>query len=295
MQSRSLRAFLALYQLGTVAAAAQAVHLSPAAVSAQLKKLEEDLDTELFIRTGRSISLNARAYQLVPLVQKMLDIQAEIASLGDQQSLKGRVALGVITSTLAGGLPGVLKRMRSEHPQLELRVTAHKSPELAVQVATGLLDAAIITTPPPHAASPFCLHTLYTEPLALVMSIERRFSGIKHALESNPYIAFDRTTWVGGLIEGFIMSRGISVRPVMELDSHDAVLSVVRHDIGVAILPVLLGYGREDKSLQFIDLPGVQRQVCLAVRVEKNDSKATQVLLNYFREFGAYAPHDQKS
>ncbi|WP_191578547.1 LysR family transcriptional regulator [Achromobacter insolitus] len=42
MQSRSLRAFLTLHQFGTVSVAAQAVHLSPAAVSVQLRNLEDE-------------------------------------------------------------------------------------------------------------------------------------------------------------------------------------------------------------------------------------------------------------
>ncbi|OWT61725.1 LysR family transcriptional regulator [Candidimonas nitroreducens] len=294
MQSRSLRAFLALHQFGTVAAAAQVVHLSPSAVSVQLRSLEQEFNIELFVRTGRSITLTARAHQLVPLVQQMLDLEAEMASLGNSRSLRGRVSLGVITSTLTGGLPGALKRLSADHSQLEIRITANKSPELAAQVETGLIDAAIISTPPPLVSSALCLHPLYTEPLALVMSSERTFTSIKEVLEANPYIAFDRTTWIGKQIEGFIAERGFSVRPVMELDSHDAVLSVVRHDIGVTILPVLLGHARKDAGLRFVELPGIHRQVCLAVRRANSDSKATRVLLSYFREFGTYVPHPQK-
>ncbi|MBB5213452.1 DNA-binding transcriptional LysR family regulator [Parapusillimonas granuli] len=281
---------MALHQFGTVAAAARAVHLSPAAVSVQLRNLEDELDVELFIRTGRSISLNDRAHQLVPLARRMLDLQSEMASLGNSRSLKGKMALGIITSTLTGGLPGVLKRLGAEHPQLELRITAKRSPDLATLVEAGLLDAAIISRPPPNIPTSLCFQALYREPLALVMSAQRNFTNIKDALEEQPYIAFDKTTWIGKQIESFIETSGLSVRPVMELDSHDAVLSIVRHDIGVTILPVLKGHPRKDPSLRFMDLPSIHREVCLAVRHANKDSRATQVLVNYFREFGNSAP-----
>jgi len=290
MQSRSLRAFLALHQFGTVTAAARAVHLSPAAVSVQLRNLEEELDTELFVRTGRSILLNDRAHQLVPLAREILDLHSKMASLGAASSLKGKMALGVITSTLTGGLPQVLKQLGAEHPALELRITAKRSPDLATLVEAGLLDAAVISMPPPHVPTSLSFHALYTEPLALVMSANRHFTSVKEVLEEHPYIAFDRTTWIGRQIESFFDETGISVRPVMELDSHDAVVSVVRHDIGVTILPVLRGPARNDESLRFVDLPGMYRTVCLAVRHANSDSRSTRVLLDCFRDFGKTAP-----
>lgn len=290
MQSRSLRAFLALHQFGTVTAAAQAVHLSPAAVSVQLRNLEEELGVELFVRTGRSILLNDRAHQLLPLARRVLDLESEMASLGNSSRLKGRLALGIITSTLSGGLPDVLKRLGAEHPSLELRITAKRSPDLALQVEAGLLDAAVISMPPPHFSTTLCFHELYTEPLALVMSAKRNVTNVKAALEEYPYIAFDKTTWIGKQIDAFIQDSGVSVRPAMELDSHDAVLSIVRHDIGVTVLPVLKGPARSDGALKFIDLPGLYRTVCLAVRHANNDSRTTQVLVNCFREFGESSP-----
>ncbi|MBP0623364.1 LysR family transcriptional regulator [Cupriavidus consociatus] len=287
MQSRSLRAFLALHQYGTIAAAADAVHLSPAAVSVQLKNLEDELALELFVRTGRSISLNVNGYRLVPLAQQMLDLQARMTSLNASHSLRGKLSLGVITSTLTGSLPDVLKRLSAEYPDLETRITADKSPELVSQVEAGLLDAAIVTCPPTYAPTSLRLHDLYAEPLALVQCATKPFGGIAHVLESSPYIAFERGSWVGRQIEAFLDSHRIVVRPAMELDSHDAVLSVVRHGIGVSILPMLHGRDWDFGGLRFVELPGVHRKVCLAVRAGNNDSKVTEVLLAYFREFGA--------
>ncbi|WP_407713712.1 LysR substrate-binding domain-containing protein [Comamonas testosteroni] len=287
MQSRSFRAFLALHQFGTVVAAAQAVHLSPAAVSAQLKNLEEELGLELFVRTGRSIALNATAYELVPLAQQMLDLQSKMASLSASQSLRGKFSLGVITSTLTGTLPAVLKRLIAEHTGLETRIHANKSPDLVTQVESGLLDAAIVSFPPPHVQTTLTLIELYTEPIALVVTADATFNGVSRLLETTPYIAFDRETWVGKKIDAYLSDQKIEVKPVMELDSHEAVLSVVRHGIGVSILPMLHGRERKMPGLQFVELPGINRKVCLAVRPSNRDSRVTEVLVSYFREFTA--------
>lgn len=284
MQSRSLRAFLALHQLGTVAAAAQVVHLSPAAVSAQLKNLEEELDLELFVRTGRSIALNATAYELVPLAQQMLDLEAKMASLSASKLLRGKFSLGVITSTLTGTLPEVLKRLSAEHSGLETRILANKSPDLVTQVETGLLDAAIVSFPPPYVQTSLALIELYTEPLALVLWQDAPFNGVARSLETTPYIAFDRETWVGKKIEAYLHGQQLDVKPTMELDSHEAVLSVVRHGIGVSILPMLHGRDRKMPGLKFVELPGMHRKVCLAVRAANRDTRVIEVLVAYFRE-----------
>ncbi|CAM3650882.1 LysR family transcriptional regulator [Polynucleobacter antarcticus] len=269
MSIRALRAFLAFNQLGTVAAAAKSVHQSSAAVSVQLKLLEERLGGSLFHRTQRSLSLTSLGYRLLPVAEQILTLHSEMLALSQPSKPAGKLTIGVINSALIGVLPPILQNLKIESPDLDIRIMAGISPTLFTQVQDGILDAAIITRPPKSITTDLMIRPLYTEPFALVMAKTMPYTQLAKILEAQPYIAFDRSTWVGGKAEQFIQKLGIKTHVVMELDSQEAIISLIKHGIGVSVLPIQPGSEvSNDKTLQFISLSGLHRDV---VFVEKKD------------------------
>jgi DNA-binding transcriptional LysR family regulator len=280
MVLRALRAFVALHRRGTIAAAAEDVHLSAAAVSAQLKLLEERLGAELFLRTGRSLSLSSTGQRLVPLAEKMISVYEEMLELSDARVVRGKLSLGVINSALTGIFPAVLQRLKAASPELEIRLVAGISPHLMAQVEAGLLDAAVVTQPPRHICTRLLVHDLYTEPVALVLPQGMGCASVADAMAHALYVAFDRSTWVGQAIDEYLVKNDIRVRPAMELNSHDAVLAVVRYGLGVSILPVLHGAAHEaDPGLQIVAIPGFERSVSLVEQTAHPRSHLTAKLL----------------
>lgn len=280
---RSLRAFLALHHRGTIAAAAEDVHLSPAAVSEQMKILEERLGVELFVRTKRSLSLTSTGHRLVPLAEKMISTYKEMLELSKPGTVQGKISLGVINSALTGVFPGILQKLKAENSRLEIKIVAGISPLLMAQVDAGVLDAAVVTQPPKHLVTSLLVHHLFAEPMALILPREMTYTSLANTMISAPYIAFDRSTWVGRDIDEFLVKNGIQVRPAMELNSHDAVLAVVRHGLGISILPILRDAAHtHDPALQVIVLPGFYRGVALVERKVHAHSHLTRKLLEAF-------------
>lgn len=285
MVLRALRAFIALHRRGTIAAAAEDVHLSPAAVSAQLKLLEERLGAELFLRTKRSLSLSSTGQRLVPLAEKMISVYEEMLELSDARVVRGKLSLGVINSALTGIFPAVLQRLKAASPELEIRLVAGISPHLMAQVEAGLLDAAVVTQPPPHISTRLLVHPLYAEPVALVLPQGMDCASVADAMARAPYVAFDRSTWVGQAIDEFLIKNDIRVRPAMELNSQDAVLAVVRFGLGVSILPMLRGVAHEaDAGLRIVAIPGFERSVSLVEQHVHPRSHLTAKLLGTIAE-----------
>lgn len=283
MPIRSLRAFLAVHHLGTIAAAADRVHLSPAAVSAQLKMLEQKLGAELFVRTSRSLRLTSTGHRLIPLAEQMIALHEEMLMLAQDEVVTGHLALGVVNSALTGVLPPILHRLKIETANLEVKIIAGNSAELLAQVENGILDAAIVTRPPKQVISNLYVHHLYSEPYALLLPEPISYDSLGASFQSSPYIAFDRHTWAGRQIDDFLHRLGIEVHPEMELNSLDAVTAVVRQGLGITIVPLVRGNLRHlDPLLRVILIPGFHREVCLVERKNHPQSKLTAQVLGAF-------------
>lgn len=284
MLIRSLHSFLALHRYGTIVAAAEKVHLSQAAVSVQLKNMEDELGVALFLRTKRSLEFTSAGRQLVPLAEKMVSIYEEMKALKGGGPIGGFLSLGVINSALGGVLPQLLKEMTLKNPGLELKIIAGISGELVTQVNRGTLDMAIVTEPPQRFPTNLNVHYLYSEPFALLTPTEVPFQDLVQAFKSStPYIAFDRSTWAGQLIDEFLLKRGVMTKPSMELNSLDAIAALVSQGLGISIVPLIRGAAwHESPNLHVIRLPHFERPVSLITRASNEHDALTALLLSSF-------------
>lgn len=284
MLIRTLRSFLALHRYGTIVAAAEKVHLSQPAVSVQLKNMEDELGIALFVRTKRSLEFTSEGLQLVPLAEKMVSLYEEMKALKGGCPIGGVLSLGVINSALSGVLPRLLRQMTQENPSLEIKIIAGISGDLVAQVDRGTLDMAIVTQPPKQFPTNLKVHHLYSEPFALITPIETPYSDIVRALSSStPYIAFDRSTWAGQLIDEFLMRRGVTTKPSMELNSLDAIAALVKQGLGTSIVPMIQGATwHESPHLHIVRLSNFYRPVSLITRTSHERDSLTALLLSSF-------------
>lgn len=265
-------------------AAAEKVHLSPAAVSVQLKNMEDELGIALFTRTKRSLEFTPAGRQIVPLAEKMVSIYEEMKAIEGGGPIGGFLSLGVINSALGGVLPELLKEITQKNPGLEIKIVAGISGELVTQVNRGTLDMAIVTEPPQKFPTNLSVHYIYSEPFALITPAEIPYRDVVQAFRSStPYIAFDRSTWAGQLIDEFLVKRGVMIKPSMELNSLDAITALVRQGLGMSIVPLIRGAAwHESSNLHIERLSNFQRSVSLITRASNEHHALTAMLLSSF-------------
>jgi DNA-binding transcriptional LysR family regulator len=281
MSIRKLQAFLVFSQTGTIAATAKSLHQSSAAVSVQLKQLEQDVGGSLFHRSKKSISLTTLGYRLLPLAEQILKLNNQILALNTPSQVSGKITIGVINSALIDVLPPILQTLKIESPGLDIRIMAGISPSLFGQVSDGVLDAAIITKPPTSITTDLIIRPLYTDPFLLIMAKNTPYTQLAKVLESQPYIAFDRSTWVGQKVDGFLQKLSIKTHVTMELDSQDAIISLIKHGIGVSILPIRPDSdSMRDPNLQFISISGLNREVVFVERKNHPQAHLTHKLFD---------------
>jgi DNA-binding transcriptional LysR family regulator len=162
-----LKSVVAVADTGTITLAAPRVGRTPAALSMQIKKLEETLGHLLFDRTSGGMRLTAAGERLMPHARRLID--AERAALEEFRTpdLEGEVTVGIIDDFAGVSLTSVLAAFAKSHPRVMVNVTMGPSAELAPKLDRGEVDLAVLT---PGCAVPWRSEdrTLYEEPLVWV-------------------------------------------------------------------------------------------------------------------------------
>lgn len=252
---RFLRTFVAVAEHGSFAAAAGHVALTQAAVSLQMRSLETELRRELFDRSGRVAVLNADGRELLPRARHLLALYDEMRLPQAQpEAMAGAVAVGAVVSVM-GGLSHVVARMKRAYPALEVRLVGAKSIELAAMVESGELDAAILVEGAARIPGTLRWTPLYDEPLVAIAAQGSAGQDVREALGANPYLRFDRSQRTGMLVDRALRRAHLRVNEFLELNSIEALVELVRQEVGVTVVPLLQrARWRDDGALRILPL-----------------------------------------
>lgn len=232
---RHLASLLAIAEHGGFAAAGVATGRSHSAVSLHIKALEEEVGAELVDRDQRPAVLTPDGEAVAEQARRLQRVMDDIAALKPGARLSGRLAVGIVPTAMSHLAPPALARLRATHPELRLDIRTGLSGELADLVRTAELDAALVTAPD-LAPEALDVHPVAVEPL-VVIAPPGAIGDDAALLGAHPFIWFSRKTWAGQQIERRLLDRGVRVRPAMEIDSLEAIEELVRHGLGVSIVP----------------------------------------------------------
>lgn len=237
MSIRMLRSLIAVEDHATFSAAADAVHVTHAAISQQMRALEEGWGVALFDRTRRTPELTPLGRAVVAKAREVVHAYDTIipSVLGDE-SVSGDVTLGALPTGLTGLAPLSIALLRQQFPDLRVRVTPGLTMALIAGVQRAGVDAAVITRPP---ALPEDLEFLDVaeEPLELLVAEGTDSDDPEHLIRTRPFIRFNREAVVGMMIEDWLQRRRLDVTESMELAGLEAIASMVCANLGVSIVP----------------------------------------------------------
>jgi DNA-binding transcriptional LysR family regulator len=138
-----MRSFVAGIELGSFAKAAERLARSTSAVSAQLKKLEDQAGTPLLRKSGRGMALTEAGETMLGYARRLLELNDEAASAVRGIQLEGRVRLGLQEDFGESVLPEVLGRFKRAHPKLRVEVHIARNAALLESLNAGRLDLAL--------------------------------------------------------------------------------------------------------------------------------------------------------
>ncbi len=140
-----LRTFVAIAETGSFTRAAEVVHKTQSAVSMQMKRLEDRVGRPLFARDGRASRLTPEGDRLLDYARRIVKLNLEAVAAFADDTLSGRVCLGVPDDYADRYLPDIMARFSRTHPSVELTVVCEPSFRLNESIAAGNIDLAIIT------------------------------------------------------------------------------------------------------------------------------------------------------
>lgn len=139
-----LRTFTTGIDLGSFAKAADRLGRSTSAVSAQLKKLEEQAGAPIFRKAGRGLALTEAGQTLLGYARRLLELNDETASAVRGIELEGEVRLGLQEDFGEALLSSVLGRFMRAHPKVRIEVCVARSTDLRERVTMGRIDLALL-------------------------------------------------------------------------------------------------------------------------------------------------------
>lgn len=293
MELRHLRYFVAVAEEGNVTtAASNRLHTSQPSLSRQLKDLEMEVGSELFVRTARGIDLTPAGVAFLSEARMALShaaLAVEAARRAARLS-KETFSIGFLTGQEVDWLPRVTQILRDELPSIEIKVVSMQSPSLADALQRGDVDLGFLRV---ETRPDLYFEVIAKEPLVVIMPSDHRLANVgpidPQELAHEIFISYSEIPHVlRDVVADYFRSRNIVIEPSgYMLDDFGTGISLVSSTRGVTLLPAyvepLLPWSAVSRKLL-----GVQPTIDIAVgyRTDNNSvilkkflSKVTQLVL----------------
>ncbi|MCA9300177.1 MAG: LysR family transcriptional regulator [Phycisphaerales bacterium] len=245
MELTPLRYLIAIAEEGHMTRSAEKLGVTQPALSAMLRKLEDEVGADLFHRTARGMVPTDAGEVFLEHARAAVQradagVQAVRALTG---LLEGSIRIGGGATAVGSLLPRAISRFRTEHPGLRFFIREAGSSVVAASVLSGELDLGIITEPlslPPGIAGLSELMTipLVTDELRLIVPRGHRLDGRRtfrwSDLDGEPVVCFEAGSAVRAVIDR--ASAGVRLDIVMELRSIESLKQMVKVGIGVGLV-----------------------------------------------------------
>lgn len=259
---RQLEIFAAVIRTGQVKRAAQALHLSQAAVSQALVELADALGLTLFERRGRQIVPTASARQLLARASEPMAALArlpqELVPDGPDQTLTGAICIAASSTIARYILPAALARLRHAHPDLQLRVRSGNSAQAETDVAA--LDADIGFIEGPARRDDLRVEAWRTDTLEIIAPPDYPIDTISaDDLGAHAWVARESGSGTRAVFEQSVALSGHPApRAALVCDDSGAIVRAVAHGAGLACVSGLAArQASAANPVQFVNLPSL--------------------------------------
>ncbi len=285
-----LQAFAQVVELGSFSAAAERLDLTQPAVSLQVRELEKQVGVRLIERIGRRATpttageeLLGHTRQIQATVDTALDAMARHA-----KGTVGRIRLGTGDTACIYFLPPVLRALRNKYPSLDIVVSTGNTPDILKSIEDNTIDIGLVTLPAPGRM--FDIQPLLDDEFVVIAALgaavlPERVTAAD--LARLPVVLYESSANTRQLIDQWTIRAGVSLKPVMELGSVEAIKELVGAGLGCSIVPrMALPASSTRRRIVIRSLqPRLYRKLAIVMRRDKPLHRGLREVVGTMRSF----------
>ncbi|MFL6467647.1 MAG: LysR family transcriptional regulator [Pyrinomonadaceae bacterium] len=240
MEIRQLKAFLVIAETQTFTAGARRLNITQAAISMQIRQLEDELGIQLFTRTPRKVIITEAGQILLERARTILNEHdgaiCQIAEIAGGEY--GRLRIGTASGMFASNqLPGIIREIKKIKPKIDLTVQSGTSHELVDRLMNGDIDSAFVSLPVDNLN--IQTMTLFTDELVAIAHPKHPMADERHmtasALGREQLILGEQGGNTRRMIDEYFSAAGERPTIIMELARQDAINQMVATGLGVGL------------------------------------------------------------
>jgi len=240
MEIRQLKAFLAIAEAKTFTAGAKRVNITQAAVSMQIRQLEDEVGLPLFVRTPRRVIVTEAGEYLLERARKILrEHDAALAEIAEVAGAEhGRLRIGSASAMFATmQLPTILERLKQKYQKAEINVSSGTSHVLVEKILHGEIDIAFVSLPVETAN--ILTELLFSDEIVAIAHPKHPLAKQKYVsaatLAGEHLILGEKGGNTRRLIDDFFAAANVKPNVMMELSRQEAINQMVENNMGVGI------------------------------------------------------------
>ena len=232
------RVFKEVAEVGNITAAAQALYISQSAVSQSIKQLEHDLQTRLFARNSRGVTLTAEGQMLYEYVRSAMGLlETGEEKLSQTRELQmGKLIIGASDTVTSQFLLPYLDSFHKQHPAIHIQIVSGRSHKVLGLLRSGKVDIAFASTPSDTSSLDiypcFDTHSIFVAGAEYPCDFDHIYS--LDEIAAFPLILLERKASSRLYLERYFLQNGLRLNPEIELGARSVLVDLAAIGFGVA-------------------------------------------------------------
>ena len=231
------KVFKEVAEAGNITAAAQALYISQSAVSQSIKQLESDLQTRLFARNSRGVTLTADGKLLYEYVRSAIGLlETGEAKLSQTRELQmGQLTIGASDTVTSQFLLPYLDSFHRQYPAIHIQIVSGRSHKVLGLLQSGKVDIAFASTPGEGSFETvpcFATHSIFVASPEYPCDFSHIYT--LSEISDFPLILLERKASSRLYLEKYFLQNGLRLNPEIELGARSLLVDLAAIGFGVA-------------------------------------------------------------
>ena len=279
MEFKDLEIFQMVAQKGTITEAAKELSYVQSNITARIKKLEAEMNTALFNRHSRGMTLTPEGKKLLVYCEKILLLTNEMKKVVQSKSEPaGKLEIGSVETVIK--LPIILSSYNKKYKNVDLSLVTGVTEQLQKDVLNHNLDGAFVTEIDQHPELVF--HDVFQEELVIIS--EKTKTSVEQ-LKKEPFLCFSKGCGYRARLETWYKDQNITPQKVMEFGTLETIIGSVSMGLGITFVPKsAVSHLKEQGFINCHHLPEKYSKIN-TVFIRRKDAYLTSTLEKFIETF----------